>query len=214
MWPVTERPGISDIASRLGAYEPRLVDPAHSRAAVAVLLRDQDGRIDVLFIKRADFEGDPWSGHMAFPGGRMEAHDPEASDAAVRETQEELGLSLSGAVNLGRLDDLQGRGDASGLVVSAHVYQVHEPEALRPNDEVAEAFWFPLHELHSPDRQVEYEHPRVDQSYPGIVVGHPERHVVWGLTYRFLEDFHRIVGRPLPMRWRFDPDGQMKLVER
>jgi hypothetical protein len=61
---------------------------------------------------------------------------------------------------------------------------------------------------------VEYEHPLVEQSYPGIVVGNPERHVVWGLTYRFLEDFHRIVGRPLPMRWRFDPDGQMKLVER
>jgi ADP-ribose pyrophosphatase YjhB (NUDIX family) len=205
---------ISDIARRLGAYEPRLVDHAHSRAAVAVLLRDRGERVDVLFIKRAEFEGDPWSGHMAFPGGRMEAHDPEASDAAIRETREEVGLSLSGAVNLGRLDDLQGRGDASGLVVSAHVYQLGEPEALRPNHEVAEAFWFPLHELHSPDRQVEYEHPLVEQSYPGIVVGNPERHVVWGLTYRFLEDFHRIVGRPLPMRWHFDPDSQMKLVER
>jgi hypothetical protein len=37
--------------------------------------------------------------------------------------------------------------------------------------------------------------------YPGIVVGDPVRHVVWGLTYRFLEVFFEIVGRPLADRW-------------
>ena len=38
-------------------------------------------------------------------------------------------------------------------------------------------------------------------SFPGILVGAPDRHVVWGLTYRFLEVFFEVVGDPLPNRW-------------
>ena len=38
--------------------------------------------------------------------------------------------------------------------------------------------------------------------FPGIVVGAPDRHVVWGLTYRFLEVFFRALGRPFPDSWR------------
>ena len=37
--------------------------------------------------------------------------------------------------------------------------------------------------------------------FPAILVGNPERHIVWGLTYRFLEVFFEVVGHPLPDRW-------------
>ena len=43
---------------------------------------------------------------------------------------------------------------------------------------------------------------------PGIRVGVPEGQIVWGLTYRFLESFLRIVGQPLPDRWSGPQLGQ------
>ena len=54
-----------------------------------------------------------------------------------------------------------------------------------------------------PERHVEYTAHSVEGvRFPGICVGEPDRHVVWGLTYRFLEVFFEITGRPLPDRWR------------
>ena len=71
-----------------------------------------------------------------------------------------------------------------------------------PNHEVREAFWFPVSSLLDPARFVEHPVVRTRRTgFPGILVGEPDRHVVWGLTYRFLEIFFRVVGRPLPDRW-------------
>ena len=158
----------------------------------------------MLFIERAQRLGDPWSGHMAFPGGRREPGDPHLRAAAERETREEVGLDLARAEQLGRLDDLQGH-RASGaprLVISAFVYLVPDPPLLVTNHEVEEAFWFPLRALSDPERHVDYPVPLgVGGPYPGIRVGAREPHVVWGLTYRFLEAFFAVVGRPLPDRW-------------
>jgi hypothetical protein len=88
-------------------------------------------------------------------------------------------------------------------VISAFVYRSEGEELLAPNHEVREAFWFPLPALLDPTRFVERPMRRseVDLAFPGILIGEPVRHVVWGLTYRFLEGFFRVVGRPLPDRW-------------
>jgi 8-oxo-dGTP pyrophosphatase MutT (NUDIX family) len=141
---------------------------------------------------------------MAFPGGRIDPEDPNARHAAERETREEVGLDLSGAEQLGRLDDLYGRRAAGvpQLVISGFVYRVGEVPELMINREVREAFWFPLADLHAPDRAVPYRIEQVEgMEFPGILVGRPERHVVWGLTYRFLEVFFQAIDRPLPDRW-------------
>ncbi|MGO9309711.1 MAG: NUDIX hydrolase [Spirochaetia bacterium] len=47
---------------------------------------------EILFIKRAERAGDPWSGHLAFPGGRAEESDATLLDLAMRETAEEVGI--------------------------------------------------------------------------------------------------------------------------
>ena len=73
--------------------------------------------------------------------------------------------------------------------------------------EVRMAFWFPLSGLHDPERQVRHTYPGAGMDFPGILVGEPGRHVVWGLTYRFLEEFFGIAGTPLPSRWNFDRDS-------
>lgn len=192
-------PSLELIRSRIAAHRPEQVE-APRRAAVAMVLCERDPGPEVLFIERARHEADPWSGHMAFPGGRVEPEDDSDRSAAERETLEEVGVSLEGAAYLGRLDDLQGRqaGRPAGLVISGHVYHVVSPEPLRPNFEVAEAFWFPVRDLRDPDRHVEYRPEQLPESrFQGILVGQPDRHVVWGLTYRFLEDFFRILELPL-----------------
>jgi hypothetical protein len=115
-----------------------------------------------------------------------------------------VGVPLDSARYLGRLTDLEGRHSdrPAGLVISAHVYHLQEPGRLVLNYEVREAFWFPISDLLDPDRQVDYAHPLAGRTpFPGILVGEPERHVVWGLTYRFLEVLLEIAGRPLPPRW-------------
>lgn len=196
-------PHLEEIRSALGAHEPRILVVGEKRqASVAMVLRGESRDTEVLLIERAQREGDPWSGHMAFPGGRHEASDAHSRHTAERETLEEVGLALDGASRLGRLDDLEGhhRGRAAGLVISAYVYHLPAPGPgpLIKNHEVEETFWVPLRHLRDASRHVEFPYaPAAGRRFPGIVVGQPERHVVWGLTYRFLEIFFDIVDRPL-----------------
>ncbi len=193
------------IRRALVAPEPQIAgDPSRPQAAVAVVLRDGADSAsgpEMLFIERAERRGDPWSGHMAFPGGRMETGDSGPQATAERETWEEVGLVLAEADSLGRLDDLHGRhaGRPLPLVISAWVYHIEQCGPLALNDEVEEALWVPLDRIVDPRHQVEYPTPTA--GYPGILVGRPERHIVWGLTYRFLELFLARLGLPLPDRW-------------
>jgi 8-oxo-dGTP pyrophosphatase MutT (NUDIX family) len=197
---------MDEIRDALARYRPERIErPDVRRAAVAMVLRERgEGPPEVLLIERARRPGDRWSGHMAFPGGFVEPTDAGLRAAAERETREEVGLSLDRAEVLGRLDDLEGRhaGRRTGLVISAFVYHHPDPGALTPNYEVAQALWVPVRRLVTPEARVEHPYPEAgDLVYPGILVGRPGRHVVWGLTYRFIEVFFRAVGRPFPDRW-------------
>lgn len=197
-------PSLDQIAHHLERYEPRLVGRLEAaRAAVAVILHDAKDGPELLFIERARHESDPWSGHMAFPGGRVDPEDGGSTRrAAERETREEVGLSLDGAVHLGRLDDLEGRPRRNdGLVISAHVFRLDDPDPLDWNHEVEQAFWFPVAGLLDDARHVPYPRKWDGLTMPGILVGEPDRHIVWGLTYRFLDVFLAAIGRPLPDRW-------------
>jgi 8-oxo-dGTP pyrophosphatase MutT (NUDIX family) len=202
--------GVDDVRRALAAHVPT-VREAGGRAAVAVVLRNGAGGVEVLLIERAHKPGDPWSGHMAFPGGRQDPTDLTARDTAERETFEEVGLDLDTAELLGQLDDLEGRhsGRPAGLAISAFVYFVTDPAPLliQP-EEVQAAFWVPLARISDPAAHVDYHfrHELGSLDMPGIRVGDPEPHVVWGLTYRFLEDFLALLGTPLANRWGPMPD--------
>ncbi|MFN7699333.1 MAG: NUDIX domain-containing protein [Deltaproteobacteria bacterium] len=68
------------VAERLRARPPERIEGerVRGRAAVAAILRERaPGAPEVLFIRRAEKPGDPWSGHMAFPGGKQEPGDPD-----------------------------------------------------------------------------------------------------------------------------------------
>jgi 8-oxo-dGTP pyrophosphatase MutT (NUDIX family) len=134
---------------------------------------------------------------MAFPGGRVDPGDVDAEAAAQRETLEEVGLDLAGAERLGQLDDrVAGPGRVGDLVLSSFVYHLPERPALVRNHEVRTTLWVPVAVLVAPDRRVEHPWPRASpvSRFPGILVGEPERHVVWGLTYRVVEDLLAVCG--------------------
>lgn len=181
-----------------GGRSPAAAKAAH--AAIAVVLREGGRGAEVLFIERAVRAGDPWSGHMAFPGGRLEGTDDSTRAAACRETHEEVGLEIARAEYLGHLCDLTGRrGGPEPMVVAAHAFHLDEDQPLHLDlAEVQAAFWFPLVDLHDEARRTTYclkELP--DHVFPAIVVGEPGRHFVWGLTFRILEELFQRIGRPL-----------------
>lgn len=174
-------------------------DEAH--AAVAIVFREGVRSVEVLLIERAVREGDPWSGHMAFPGGRLERRDGSSLSTARRETFEEVGIELANAEYLGRLDDIIGNPRTSPtLVVAAHAFFLTENQKIQlAPQEVQEAFWFPLADMLEESRSVEYTISHLPEArYPGILVGIPDRHVIWGLTYRFLENLLNVLGQSIP----------------
>ena len=91
---------------------------------------------------------------------RFDPTDPDLRHAAERETHEEVGLDLSGAESLGRLDDLHGQRSAGvpSIMIAAFVYHLPETPVLSLNHEVQNALWFPLQGLHEATRHVAYSH--------------------------------------------------------
>jgi 8-oxo-dGTP pyrophosphatase MutT (NUDIX family) len=162
----------------------------HPRAAVALVLRPAGSDLEVLLIRRADRDGDPWSGHMAFPGGRADPRDADTIATAVRETREEVGIDLAAAGEwLGALEELHPRSGAPAIAVSPHVFAVPAGTEARPNEEVHRALWVPLASLSAPAAAAEHVHVAPGGArvrFPAYAVG---PYVVWGLTYRMLSEF-------------------------
>lgn len=189
-------PRIEALRQSVARHHPRTrdPDPGVRPAAVALVVRPEPTDLELLLIQRAEFAGDPWSGHMAFPGGRRSAHDASSQDTAVRETREEVGIDLAaGGALLGRLDDVHPRSGAPPVAVSPYVFAVAAGTHTTLNHEVARALWIPLRGLVAPGAATEYLHALEDgqrMRFPAL--GYQE-HLIWGLTYRILSQFLEFV---------------------
>lgn len=176
----------TDLAERPGLPAPDDGNPR--RAAVAIIFRTQPEQpLDVLLIQRAEHEGDPWSGHVAFPGGRQELTDGTLQDTAVRETREETGIDLAAeGVVLGSLDELRPRTPTlPAIIVTPFVAVVGPDVQIATSAEVAEAFWVPWSVLSDSTsaRNSTVLVRGAEWLVPSYVLG---RHVVWGMTERIL----------------------------
>lgn len=186
---ILEHPDIRKIRA---ALKSRAVvpfpDAKMKRAAVALIFRaGADGEPELLFIKRAEFPGDPWSGQIAFPGGRREEGDASLAETAIRETREETGLDIAGLGEIiGGLDELQPQSvRLPELVVAPYVAVVSNVPEQALTSEVASAFWLPLRSLHDSERWRDTE-----VSGRGFTMTrrafHHEGHVIWGITERII----------------------------
>jgi len=188
------------VRSALASHRALSVDAAQStaRAAVAAVLRDGDSGAEVLLIRRAARHGDPWSGHMAFPGGRQQPDDRDILSTAMRETLEEVGLDLSArGTLLGRLDEIQAiaRGRPAGLTVSPFVFALESPTSLVTNAEVEEVVWAPLTPIARGERSTTIPYELDGRRYD-LPAWDVQGRIVWGLTYRMLETLLEVLGAP------------------
>ena len=132
--------------------------------AAVVLLKRSDGKL--LIIRRAEVSGDPWSGHMALPGGHREVGE-DCRHTAIRETQEEVGILPSNLTFLG----IYWPNNRKDLKVAAFLGET-DSDIVRPNGEVASYFWVDPQELEQRDDCYTYKGFRI-----------------WGMTYRILKDY-------------------------
>ena len=164
-----------------------------TRASVAMIFREGQEELELLLIQRSTDESDPWSGNLAFPGGRFKP-DEDARRAAERETGEEIGLDLSNARYLGRLPDVHGA--HLPLRVSCLVYGLHdETTGLVLNGEVSDTFWIGIDDLAVPERHIISSVSFGGEAFevPAIYIPRPDTPVLWGLTHRLVMQFLHIL---------------------
>jgi 8-oxo-dGTP pyrophosphatase MutT (NUDIX family) len=175
------------VRQALADREPQPLRACTRRAAVAIVLREGPRGIEVLFIHRADHPEDPWSGHMAFPGGRAEEGEAPLL-TAIRETAEEVGLDLGEAELLGALDEVQAvRRIPIDLAIAPFVFRVSEGAVVRPNYEVRSVCWLALDDLLGERFRSTYDYAEGGGvlRFPCFRVGDK---VIWGLTYRMFSE--------------------------
>lgn len=164
------------------------------QAAVAAILREvREGDPDILFIQRAEHPQDPWSGHMAFPGGRVDRDDASALEAAMRETREEVALDLAlFATQIGELSHLMAisHGKIQPMVILPFVFELArdlEPK-LVPSDEVQEVLWVPLSFLIDQNNRSTMTWPLAGKVPITMACYRYEGRTIWGLTLAMLDE--------------------------
>ena len=191
--PSSEPPtlNLASIREKLARHTPRFLPESDGlrHAAVALILREEGRNQEILVIRRAEVSGDPWSGHLGFPGGHLEPSDPTPERAAVRETGEELGISLdSCARRIGALSEIRARSVMQPLPLTIYpfVYEMVQPAILHHNGEVATACWVPLRYFLNRANRTTMPHPR-DPSHilPCYPLGD---RALWGMSLTMLDE--------------------------
>ena len=190
MTPLDRR--LAALAEALAARVPAEPEPTGTlpTAAVALVLRPGEEGLELLLIRRAEREGDPWSGHMALPGGRTQAEDADAVATAVRETREEVGIDLAPGTFLGGLETVHPLSSrAPRILVRPFVFADGDGVQARPNEEVDVAEWIPLTELLEPGAVTEHLLELEDLGPLRFPAYGARGYVIWGLTHRILTGF-------------------------
>ena len=160
------------------------------QSAVLLMLRERDGDFLVWFIRRTEHAGDPFSGHVAFPGGKKKDEDETFADTVTREVSEELGFDAArDAEILGEMDFIRPlTPSVRHYAVKPFVAALGSETEFSPNYEVAECFGVPVsHLLDEKNRDVR------KRNRGGVAVDDYvfvyRNHIIWGLTGRILHEF-------------------------
>ena len=152
-------------------------------AGVAIILKPGDEDIELFLVKRAEVSGDPWSGDMAFPGGKKTISDVDICDTVRREVVEETGINLDNMRFLGAME-VEKSNVRPGKEVLPLVFEVEDKPPVTLNYELTRAFWAPL-------KVLKKSQTRANVKGWDSEVFNLEGEVVWGMTYRMLK---RIMG--------------------
>ena len=167
-------------------------------ASVCVLVAADDRGPRVCLVRRAKWADDPWSEHIALPGGSRTGSETPM-ETVRREVREEVGVSIADTEELTALPQLWIRlaGRERTLLLDSFVHHVPGPEpALRCGPEIDSAFWVPVTDLWNPanlDHLVLGDHGDT-LIYPALRL---PQGVVFGITLRVLTLLSDRLGVPL-----------------
>ncbi|RJS92878.1 CoA pyrophosphatase [Salinisphaera sp. Q1T1-3] len=192
---------LEPIAAALADHRPHRMPLRRrlKRAAIAAILRESRQGTELLVIERARRHGDPWSGHLGLPGGRLAAGDDRSGSlAAIRETREEIGVQLDPSLGMGRLSDIVTLDHArrAPLALSPFVYRwpTDNPRIVC-NHEIADWRWLPLAWLDEPINRgtVIWRRFGFGLRLPSYDCGDDRQ--LWGLTLRVVDELLAIARR-------------------
>ncbi|MGA8302626.1 MAG: CoA pyrophosphatase [Thermoplasmata archaeon] len=192
------------IGELLARFSPTSPPTGSAGAAVTILLREGSSGVETLLIERTERATDPASGQVALPGGRAEPSDGALVRTALRELQEEVGLTegdLTEGLRYVGIENARRFGVTVGIFAGALGPSGARPTALSA-EEVAHVFWLPRTALRE-TRSVHRETARGLVEVPATVF---EGHILWGFTRRVIREFF---GLPTEDQWggpAFAPD--------
>ena len=173
---------------------PEFYEPGRELTTAAVLVpivTHADG-LTVLFTRRTDHLHDH-AGQISFPGGRVEAGDEDAAAAALRETEEEIGLPRRHVTLAGRLDTYVTR---TGFEITPLVGLVAPPFPLQLDSfEVAEVFEVPLDFLLDPENRETHNRMLLGAERYFFAFSYRD-YYIWGVTAGMLANLAEVLRRP------------------
>jgi 8-oxo-dGTP diphosphatase len=204
-----DRPDAAPSLSTLGVRDllgrfPVLVPPVTTAAAaVTIVLREGGSGPELLLIERATNPSDPASGQVALPGGHVAERDGSLLATAIRELEEEVGLSrtdFADPLRFVRAENARAFAIRVGIFAGELSHDANAP-SVRSADEVAHVFWLPGSELGT-TRRVTQRTSRGPLEVNATVF---EGHVLWGFTRRALRDFFGLPVEDEPIGHLFAP---------
>lgn len=157
-------------------------------AAVALILRQTNESFDVLLVKRAKNPGDPWSGQTALPGGKREPNDKDLKHTVTRETLEETNINLENRCRFLGTMSIQHSNRRPEMRILPFVILLEHKPTIRLNEKELEGYaWISLKELNKHRGTAKFSFGES----PAYVM---DDRVIWGLTYRIVEDFFHAIG--------------------
>ena len=189
-------PSFQEVINRLSVVEAPAEPLPSKRAAVAISLRSGVSGPEILMIQRAVREGDPWSGHMGFPGGRKDASDVTDVACAKRETREEIIFALDTHGELVcQLSDVNTgwRADRPEMLVAPFIFKVDSTPSFELNHEVDDTLWIPLNFLLDDANRGRHQWDWRDEVLESDAFTYDGR-LIWGLSLMMIDELLEIIG--------------------
>ncbi|MGB1351156.1 MAG: NUDIX hydrolase [Luminiphilus sp.] len=188
-------PSFQEVIDRLSVVASPAEPLPSKRAAVAISLRLGVSGPEMLMIQRAVREGDPWSGHMGFPGGRKDASDATDVACAKRETREEIGFDLDTYGELiCQLSDVNTgwRADRPEMLVAPFIFRVDSTPDFELNHEVDDTLWVPLSFLLDDANRSRHQWDWRGEVLESDAFTYDNR-LIWGLSLMMIDELLEII---------------------
>lgn len=189
-------PSFQEVIDRLSVVEAPAEPLPSKRAAVAISLRSGVSGPEILMIQRAVREGDPWSGHMGFPGGRKDTSDVTDVACAKRETREEISFDLDTHGELVcQLSDVNTgwRADRPEMLVAPFIFKVDSTPSFELNHEVDDTLWIPLNFLLDDANRGRHQWDWRGEVLESDAFTYDGR-LIWGLSLMMIDELLEIIG--------------------